>query len=77
VAGGQQVLCITHLPQVAAFADHHMSVEKLVEGGRTRISVCTLAHEERVREMARMLGGMKITDKTLEHAREMIEQACG
>jgi DNA repair protein RecN (Recombination protein N) len=77
VAGGQQVLCITHLPQVAAFADHHLSVEKLVEGGRTRISVCTLAHEDRVREMARMLGGMKITEKTLEHAREMIEQAHG
>jgi DNA repair protein RecN (Recombination protein N) len=52
-----------------------MSVEKLVEGGRTRISVCILSHEDRVREMARMLGGMKITDKTLEDAREMIEQA--
>jgi len=75
VAGGQQVLCITHLPQVAAFADHHLSVEKLVEGGRTRISICTLSHEERVAEMARMLGGMKITDKTMDHAREMIEQA--
>jgi DNA repair protein RecN (Recombination protein N) len=75
VAGGQQVLCITHLPQVAAFADHHLSVEKQVEEGRTRTSVAPLAGEERVAEMARMLGGMKITEKTLEHAREMIEHA--
>jgi len=75
VAVCQQILCITHLPQVAAFADHHMRVEKLVEGGRTRISVSSLDNEERVREMARMLGGVKITDKTLEHAREMIEHS--
>lgn len=75
VAGGQQVLCITHLPQVAAFADHHFRVEKLVEGGRTRTCVNNLAGNERVREMARMLGGVKITEKTLEHAREMIEEA--
>jgi DNA repair protein RecN (Recombination protein N) len=74
VAGDQQVLCITHLPQVAAFADHHLKVEKVVEDGRTRTLVSTLTGEERVGEMARMLGGMKITEKTLEHAREMIEQ---
>ena len=77
VAGGQQVLCITHLPQVAAFADHHLSVEKQVEEGRTRTSVKSLAGEGRVAEMARMLGGMKITEKTLEHAREMIEHSRG
>jgi DNA repair protein RecN (Recombination protein N) len=75
VAGGQQVLCITHLPQVAAFADHHLKVEKVVEGGRTRTSVASLAAEGRVTEMARMLGGVRITEKTLEHAREMIEEA--
>jgi DNA repair protein RecN (Recombination protein N) len=75
VASGQQVLCITHLPQVAAFADHHFKVEKLVEGGRTRTSVGHLADNERVREMARMLGGVKITEKTMEHAREMIEES--
>jgi DNA repair protein RecN (Recombination protein N) len=75
VAYGQQVLCITHLPQVAAFADHHFRVEKLVEGGRTRTSVNHLADNERVMEMARMLSGVKITEKTLEHAREMIEEA--
>jgi DNA repair protein RecN (Recombination protein N) len=75
VAHGQQVLCITHLPQVAAFADHHYRVEKRVDDGRTRTFVGVLADEERVAEMARMLGGVKITDKTLEHAREMIEEA--
>ncbi len=75
VAERQQVLCITHLPQVAAFADHHFRVEKLVDAGRTRTSVTHLAGEERVREMARMLGGVKITEKTMEHAREMVEQA--
>ena len=77
VAAGQQVLCITHLPQVAAFADHHLKVEKVVEEGRTRTLVSSLDAEERVKEMARMLGGMKITEKTIEHAKEMIEQARG
>jgi DNA repair protein RecN (Recombination protein N) len=75
VASGQQVLCITHLPQVAAFADHHFRVEKQVEGGRTRTFVTLLEGEERVQEMARMLGGTRITEKTLEHAREMIQEA--
>uniref|UniRef100_A0A831UCI9 DNA repair protein RecN n=1 Tax=Geobacter metallireducens TaxID=28232 RepID=A0A831UCI9_GEOME len=72
VSRGQQVLCITHLPQVAAFADHHYLVEKRVEGGRTATAVTPLDGEARVTEMARMLGGVTITDRTLEHAREMI-----
>jgi DNA repair protein RecN (Recombination protein N) len=76
VAARQQVLCITHLPQVAAFADHHFRVEKQVVDGRTVTSVTPLDREERVAEMARMLGGVRITEKTLEHAREMIEEAC-
>jgi DNA repair protein RecN (Recombination protein N) len=75
VALGQQVLCITHLPQVAAFADHHYRVEKRVVEGRTATAVAALDDEARVTEMARMLGGVKITDKTLEHAREMIAEA--
>jgi DNA repair protein RecN (Recombination protein N) len=75
VAGGQQVLCITHLPQVAAFADQHFRVEKHVEGGRTRTTVTQLSGEEQVKEMARMLGGVKITEKAMEHAREMIDEA--
>lgn len=74
VSRGQQVLCITHLPQVAAFADHHYKVEKRVDGGRTATAVTPLDDGARVTEMARMLGGVTITDRTLEHAREMIDE---
>ncbi|ACM21803.1 DNA repair ATPase RecN [Geotalea daltonii FRC-32] len=75
VAAAQQVLCITHLPQVAAYADLHFKVEKKVESGRTITSAVPLANDDRVAEVARMLGGIKITDTTLEHAREMIGEA--
>ncbi|RQW77775.1 MAG: DNA repair protein RecN, partial [Geobacter sp.] len=75
VAATQQVLCITHLPQVAAFADCHFSVAKQVSGGRTVTAVSLLGADERVAEMARMLGGVKVTEKTMEHAREMIQDA--
>ncbi len=75
VAREQQVLCITHLPQVAACADHHLRVEKLVADGRTSTAVTILDEEARVAEIARMLGGEKITDTTLEHARELIGQS--
>jgi len=75
VAASQQVLAITHLPQVAAFADLHLRVEKSVHEGRTATVVERLAGEERVAEVARMLGGARVTAKTLEHAREMIEEA--
>jgi len=75
VARSQQVLAITHLPQVAAFADLHLRVEKAVSGGRTATSVELLQGEARVAEVARMLGGARVTEKTLEHAREMIQEA--
>ncbi len=75
VSCNQQVLCITHHPQVAAFADHHFKVNKTTESGRTRTTVDLLTDEERVLEVARMLSGAKITEKTLEHAREMMEDA--
>jgi DNA repair protein RecN (Recombination protein N) len=75
VSCNQQVLCITHHPQVAAFADHHFKVNKTLESGRTRTTVDLLSDEERVLEVARMLSGAKITEKTLEHAREMMEDA--
>jgi DNA repair protein RecN (Recombination protein N) len=77
VAQRQQVLCITHLPQVAAFADHHFRVEKRISDGRTVTFVSPLSGESRVGEMARMLGGARVTEKTLEHAREMIDEAKG
>lgn len=70
----QQALCITHLPQVAACADYHYKVEKRLIDGRTATTVTPLTGEARVTEMARMLGGVSITETTLEHAREMIAE---
>ncbi len=75
VSRNQQVLCITHHPQVAAFADHHFKVTKDAQSGRTRTALVLLSDDQRIQEIARMLGGTKITEKTLEHAREMMEDA--
>ena len=72
VARGLQVLCVTHLPQVAAFADWHFRVEKYQDETVTRTTLVMLDSETRVVEMARMLGGAQITERTLEHARELI-----
>ena len=69
-----QVLCVTHLPQVAAQADHHFRVDKREHGGQTRISVTELSAEGRRGEIARMVAGAEITDKSLAHAGEMLEQ---
>jgi DNA repair protein RecN (Recombination protein N) len=74
VAARQQVLCVTHLPQIAALADQHLAVRKRVERGRTITFVEPLAAESRVEEVARMLGGQTITDTTRQHAREMLNQ---
>jgi DNA repair protein RecN (Recombination protein N) len=68
-----QVICITHLPQIAKFGDHHYKIEKNVSQGRTRTRISPLSGDRRVEEMARMLGGATITEKTMEHAREMLE----
>lgn len=67
-----QVLCVTHLPQVAAFGHHHFLVSKQEEDGRTRTELTPLLGEERVSEMARMLGGAQVTERTLDHARELL-----
>jgi len=72
VAGTHQVLCITHLPQVAIHGTTHLVVEKEVSGGRTRTQIRGLADDERAGEVARMLGGEELTSVTLEHAREML-----
>ena len=77
VSKNHQVLCITHLPQIAAYADTHYSVSKEVRGGRTVAGVKELKADERVAELSRMLGGVKITSKTKEHAIEMLENARG
>ena len=72
VAHRQQVLCITHLPQVAVFADQQLRVEKVIEGGRTSTRIIELDQNERTREIARMLAGSTVTDSALQHAAEML-----
>jgi DNA repair protein RecN (Recombination protein N) len=74
VAARQQVLCVTHLPQIAALADQHLAVRKRVLGGRTVTFVETLGDSGRVEEVARMLGGATITATARQHAREMLKQ---
>ena len=71
----RQVLCVTHLPQVAALAEHQWSVSKAAAGGATRCRVTVLEDDERVEELARMLGGVTISDATRRHAREMLRSA--
>jgi DNA repair protein RecN (Recombination protein N) len=72
LAKRHQVMCITHLPQVAAAADQQWQVTKREVGGEMVSSVCVLGADQRVAEIARMLGGMKITDTTRRHAAEML-----
>ncbi len=69
-----QVLCVTHLPQIACFANAHHSVTKTTRKKRTITLVRPLNSEERVNEIARMLGGIEITEKTRAHAVEMIQK---
>lgn len=75
VGAGRQVLCVTHLPQVASLADRHFRISKVTDGKSTRTRVQALGEDERIEELARMLGGVDITTKTLEHAAEMLEGA--
>ena len=72
LARGQQVLCVTHLPQIAAFASQHLAVEKHEDHGRTRTRIRVLDDGARTREVARMLSGAKVTDASLQHAAQMI-----
>jgi DNA repair protein RecN (Recombination protein N) len=71
----RQVMCVTHLPQVAAQAHHHIQVNKRTRKQTTGTQVVTLNNQERVEEIARMLGGLELTDKTRAHAEEMINRA--
>jgi DNA repair protein RecN (Recombination protein N) len=75
VARYNQVLCITHVPQVACFADHHLSISKHVTKGRTVTEVKPLSESLRSEEIARMLGSEKLTPTALKNARELIESA--
>ena len=69
----RQVLCVTHLPQVASLAGNHFKISKASDGEATRTRVRSLDHDGRVEEIARMLGGVKMTQRTLAHAAEMLE----
>ena len=73
LARHHQVICITHLPQIAKFGDHHFKISKHVEQGRTITNIDPLGDEERIKEIARMLGGVEITRATIDHAREMLD----
>jgi DNA repair protein RecN (Recombination protein N) len=75
LARRQQVVCITHLPQIAAFADQHFLIEKAEKGGRMRTSVRRMEEGERAREIARMLSGAKLTETSLEHARSLLKSS--
>ncbi|MGA9130410.1 MAG: DNA repair protein RecN, partial [Candidatus Sulfotelmatobacter sp.] len=68
-----QVLCVTHLPQIATFADHHYVIEKKDRNGRTRTTIRLVTAEGRTEEVARMLSGAKLTDASRKHAEQMIK----
>ncbi|HEX5207180.1 MAG TPA: DNA repair protein RecN [Steroidobacteraceae bacterium] len=70
-----QVLCVTHLPQVASQGHQHLRVTKVTDGKTTRTSLSVLADQDRIEELARMLGGVDVTSKAREHAREMLQVA--
>ena len=70
---GNQVLCVTHLPQIATFADHHYVIEKRETGGRAKTTVRQITGEERTEEVARMLSGAKLTETSRKHAEQMIK----
>ena len=72
LARHHQIICITHLPQIAKFGDHHFRISKNLSGGRTTTSIKRLSVKDRIKEIARMLGGEKITQATLDHAHEML-----
>ena len=73
LARSNQVLCVTHLPQIATFADHHYVIEKKERNGRTRTTIRPISGEERTEEVARMLSGAKLTDTSRKHAEQMIK----
>ncbi|MFV2059912.1 MAG: DNA repair protein RecN [Gammaproteobacteria bacterium] len=77
LANHRQVICVTHLPQVAALGHHHLQVSKQTEDNATSSQILMLDESQRIDEIARMLGGIDITEQTLSHAKEMLEKAEG
>jgi DNA repair protein RecN (Recombination protein N) len=75
LARRRQVLCITHLPQIAAFADHHFAVAKTTTKGRTRSTTRRLREEDRRDELARMLGGVTVSAEARRHAEQLLAAA--
>jgi DNA repair protein RecN (Recombination protein N) len=73
LGASRQVLCVTHLPQIASFAHHHFRVEKIERNGRTVTRVERLEGRERVTELARMLSGSQVTDAVLQHAAQLLK----
>ena len=69
----QQVLCVTHLPQIAAFADQHFLIEKREQSGRTKTGVRLMDEAERTQEIARMLSGAAVTETSVKHAEQMLK----
>ena len=72
---GHQLICITHLPQIAAMADVHFRIQKEVEGSSTISGIEKLSKEEQVEEVARLVGGIQVTDTARANAKELIEYA--
>ena len=75
IGQSRQVICVTHLPQIASLAKQHFYIEKQVVGARTEVSVRALLMSERIEELSRMLGGAQVTETTKQHAREMLALA--
>jgi len=75
IGHNHQVICITHLPQIAAMANHHYLIEKQVDNSKTITTICQLDEESEINELARLIGGVKITDTVIQSAREMKELA--
>jgi DNA repair protein RecN (Recombination protein N) len=75
LGGERQVLCVTHLPQVAAQGHHHFQVSKASNGSSTHSAVSRLDDKSRIEELARMLGGVEITRETRANARQMLSRA--
>ena len=69
----RQIICVTHLAQVASYSDHHLMIEKSVEGGRTFTAVTPLDTNQRVLELARIISGEKITEQAISNAKIMLE----
>jgi DNA repair protein RecN (Recombination protein N) len=75
ISKGQQLICVTHLPQVASFADQHFLIEKGSAKGTTRMTVTELNKDERIKEIARLISGEKISQTSMEHARQLIAES--